>query len=322
MERTGSVAAFLAYAVVYHGLFLLPVLAAVAIGAWGGGGRRDWRWLAGFVGLFALILAVTAWQWPRRLPYLGNVLYDLGAGPLLLPGMVEGRTIAAPVRLGGGWWVVTALAIAGGCFFMASAGRTVARAVSSMRRRAADRDPGFAMFLLLWGLLGIGVLILPPIQARFDRYLLVALAPWGVLGAVWAQELAGRRGYRAAAALTVLGLVFSVAALQDYLAWNHARWAGLRELRVAFAVPVTQINGGYEFNGWYHSDRFVEASRARGEKVFGPLGWWIVEDDYCVSLRRRERFEVIGRVPYFSWLGFERREMLLQRRVEEPELPL
>lgn len=319
-ERIGSILEFLAAALTYQGLFLLPLVAAIALAGIAPGYRPSRRALAGFVTLFVLLLAATAWRWPHRLPYFGNMLYDLGVGPLLLPGMLEGLEIAAPVQMDGGWWAVTILALAAACVFAARAVREATSVFRREQERASVLDYA-ATFLLLWGLFSIGVLILPPILARFDRYLLMALPPWAVLCAYWAQSTRGRWGVRVATAVVAIGLVFSVVCLQDYLAWNRARWAGLERLRAEFEVPLAQINGGYEFNGWFHSDRFVEESRARGEKVFGPRGWWIVEDDYCVSLRPRDRFEVIGRVPYFSWLGFATRDMLLQRRVEDEEWP-
>lgn len=319
--RVGTMAKFLAESVTYMGLFLAPLLVLVATSMlFRKYAMKRAGWVA-FISCVAAILLLTVWARPQRLPYLGNVLYDLGVGPLLLPGMVEGWHIAAPVRIGNGWWPITAAAIVLASIFVV---RSVPLAINALKRnrRAGDAGPSYvSLFLVLWGLGMIAVLILPPIQARFDRYLLMALPPCVVLAALWADRLRVRPSLWTAGVLTALGLVFSVICLQDYLAWNRARWEGLDRLMARDDVPLDQINGGYEFNGWYHSDRFLEASRERGEKVFGAHGWWILQDDYCVSLRPRRHFEVIDRVPYFSWLGFATREMLVERRVEEDDWP-
>jgi hypothetical protein len=266
--------------------------------------------------LLAALALFIAWlivpQWPHRLPNLGNVLYDLGVGPLLMPGMLDGLSIAAPLRIGPEiWWLITAGAFLGASALLAIHLRAALSALSA----SARRDPAcrIELFLALWSLGMLLVLILPPVLARFDRYFVMAQVPATILAA---RRLAARRlkparlAFAAAAAFWLFGLV----CLQDYLAWNAARWRALAALQRDYAAPLEQINGGYEFNGWYHSDRFAEESRHTGSKVFGPLGWWTVKDDYRVSLRPDKRFEVIGVEPYFSWLGWQRREMLIQER--------
>ena len=46
----------------------------------------------------------------------------------------------------------------------------------------------------------------------------------------------------------------------------------------------------------------------------GPIGWWIVDDAYAVSFLPRDGYSEIGREGYFSWLGFEERQVLMLRR--------
>ncbi len=273
--------------------------------------------------VLAALALLIAWliipEWPHRLPNLGNLLLDLGVGPLLMPGMLDGYTIMAPVRLGAGpWWLITALAIPGAAalaalHLRASLGRLTRAAFRDATRRSE-------LFLALWSLAMLLVLIMPPVLAQFDRYFVMAQVPATILAARWLAARSpqpARTAYIAAAAIHLFGLV----CLQDYLAWNAARWKALDALHRGHAAPLDQINGGYEFNGWYHSDHFAEESRRTRKKVFGPLGWWTIEDNYRVSLRPGKHFQIIGTEPYFSWLGFQRREMLLLKRTE-PDPPL
>jgi hypothetical protein len=181
----------------------------------------------------------------------------------------------------------------------------------------------------------VAVLILPPVLARFDRYFVVAQVPLSVLLVrVITRRLRFEPG-RWEYVLPILMYLFSVVALQDYLAWNRARWAALGRLQAEYNAPLDQINGGYEFNGWYHSDRFVEESRATHKKVFGPHGWWIAGDEYSIMgagrpgdanvppgavvrmpLGERKKYNVLSTQPYFTWLGMQRREILLLKRAE------
>jgi len=269
-----------------------------------------------------LVAAVFGWltatDGPPRLPYVGNVWYDLGVGPLLMPGMVEGREILAPVQLRMGWWAPTAFAIACAAIAFVLAMRTLGRLVRSEGERGEARVD---IYLILWAAAMLWVVALPAVAVRFDRYFLMALPPAAIFLMRRLGPQIDTRGYATAAMATGAMYLFGVVALQDYLAWNRARWEALEHLVVDRRVPIERINGGYEFNGWIHSDRYAEESRREGRKVFGPLGWWIVRDDYSVGLRPRERFEVIGAVPYYSWLGFETREMLIQRRTERDPWP-
>lgn len=253
-------------------------------------------------------------EWPYRLPNFGNMLYDLGTGPLLLPGIVNGTNLAAPVQIGAGaWWVITAAAIlwAGG---MAAIHARDAAGIF-IYSRFHDPNRRRELFLSLWSLGMLLILITPPVLARFDRYFVAALVPASILAACW---FAVRLPRPAHMTFIVAGLcwIFSVVCLQDYFAWNAARWKGLTALQRDHAAPIEQINGGYEFNGWFHSDFYAEESRKTGKKIFGPQGWWIRGDEYRVSLRPNKRFEVIGTEPYFSWLGWKQREILLLKRTE------
>ncbi len=271
--------------------------------------------------LVAALSLFIAWliipQWPHRLPGVGNLLVDLGVGPLLMPGMLDGTTIMAGTRIGAGpWRVITALAFVGAGAITALLIRTNLRALMPAALREPGRRTDF--FLALWSLGMLLMLAMPPVAARFDRYFLTALIPTSILTVRWIAARAS--GPAIAAYVTAAALhIFSLACLQDYLAWNTARWEGLASLQRDHQIPLDQINGGYEFNGWYHSDHFAEESRRAGVKVFGPRSWWTLEDNYRVSLRTDKHFEVIGTKPYFSWLGMRRHEMLMLKRIAPDE---
>lgn len=261
-----------------------------------------------------LITYLITSRWPHRLPNLGNLLYDFGIGPLLMPGMLDDNGITAPVHLGAIiWWSITILVIPGAAVLVALHLHAGVHWLTSSERRSASTRAD--LFLALWSIGMVLVLIMPPVLARFDRYFVMAQIPATILAARWLARTApqpARASYAAAAVLWVIGIVCQ----QDYLAWNAARWNALAALQRDHAAPLEQINGGYEFNGWFHSDVYAEESRRTGQKIFGPQGWWIRGDEYRVSLRPNDHFEVIGTEPYFSWLGWERREVLLLKRTE------
>lgn len=273
--------------------------------------------IAIFVVAALLVTYLATRTWPYRLPNLGNVLYDLGVGPLLLPGMVQDSAIAAPVQSPVAlWWIVTGFTILGATALALLHLRAARYWFSPQADRPLHLRDDFFLAMVSTGM--VLVLILPPVLARFDRYLVMAEVPMSIMAVRWLSARQVQPARAAFGVATVLWL-FSVVCLQDYLAWNAARWRAVVALQQTHAAPLEQINGGYEFNGWFHSDIYAEESRRAGKKVFGPKGWWIRGDDYRVSLRPNEHFEVIGTAPYFSWLGWQRREILLLKRTEPDE---
>lgn len=311
-SRIAEVGRHLSVAFTYVSILSVALFAAGAIR------KTEWTKRSGRIAATIAVGSVIVFflgnrQWPYRLPNMGNLLYDFGVGPLLLPGMVEGDAIAAPLRLGSTtWWLLTIIALPGAAAFAILHLRAIFRFSSAWD---GDTDARSELFLALWSLGLLTVLVLPPILGEFDRYFLMAQIPAVILVARWFAK-GDKQPARTAYVVSALVWFVGVVCLQDYLAWNGARWNALAALQRDHGAPLEQINGGYEFNGWFHSDVYAEESRRTGKKIFGTQGWWIRGDDYRVSLRPNKHFEVIGTEPYFSWLGWERREILLLKRTE------
>ena len=323
LERARAVLGHVLVGSVYVSLFTLPILIgrlwpAAETKRWGG-----WR-IAGFAALAGLVSYFVLLPRPHRLPLMGNAIYDLGVGPMLLRGSVIDSEIPAPLRIGWGWWPITALCVLASALFILECLPAAFRAV--IRRPEEGQDPekggpgaGQDLFLFMWGLAMLLILAAPAIPVRFDRYFIIALVPWGILSLKYAKIGVKKRPTVAAVSALAVMYVFSVVCLQDYMAWNGARWRGLERLMTDHTATAEEIDGGYEFNGLLTSDRFAEDPASRGRRSFGPRGWWLVDDLYAVSLHPRDNFEEIGAEPYFTWLGLQTREVLLLRRTREPE---
>jgi hypothetical protein len=210
------------------GLAALPVLLL---------GPRPGSWK-----VFALCLAAVAAcaaAWAGRgdtLPYGG--LFPFCTGMLspegaYTPGLVVGERdvlLTAGVRL-----ALTALGCVGGAALLA---------------RLAGRPRAGAPGLLLPFTL-VQVVLLLIARAVYDRYLEFLLPGALALAGAGAGRLAWR-GVPAAAALALYGAV-SVGLMHDWLAWNAARWA-LGRRAVAAGVRPADIEGGFEWDGWFAPD--------------------------------------------------------------------
>ena len=270
--------------VVYMCVFLAPLLLLVHV-------RRPWGWQAAW----AAGLLTASWfvsrllaappggsltglpNLARSFPYLDNVFYDTGLGPLWLPTW-EGLPGTPHVP---GFQAVHVFSIVAVGFLGLLLPR-LGEFVRSGQRQAVE--------LFLFGATGAMLSLAAMIQAyRFqiaDRYHLP-----GVLGGVLALgAFAGfdassgtdaLRGWgRRAGVVVWLALsLFSVAALHDYFRWNDARWVLVREF-LATGHPPIRLYGGIEVAGWYNYDVW---SRSERPSDGGPGYHCSMPHTYCVD---------------------------------------
>jgi hypothetical protein len=306
---------------IYFGLFLMPFAAAYAV--WLAKNRRGWTWMrnywAGLIVIWLLMFGCGFLLMPRPMPMplLTNIIRDFGVGPLTLHDTTHLYPQWSPVRIGAAfWWGITALSILSATVLaIACFSRFVLPALNRPKR---TRPPvRHAQHLFLVGATAAHLLALqnPWITVLFDRYLLPSFVPLAILAAVLLTRLNIRRGAIAAPTVCAIFFAFSVVSLQEYFAWNTARWEAVEILRTKYNADDEQIEGGYEFNGMHTSDRFMEANNTTDFVEFGPYGWWTFNPEYAISFLPREGFEEIESVPYFSWLGMDERELWILRRV-------
>lgn len=267
----------------------------------------------------AILWIVTVLFMPqlKSMPYLGNMLYDLGVGPMLMRGNIVDGSLITPIHIGNVWWIVTFACLLGsvlliGTLFEKSAYPVFQRGESHTSDLDAPRQ-----FLGLLVCAYVGVLFFPGLAIIYDRYTIMALAPLGIL--VLSGMNPGIIPTRAAFAVCACLYLFSVVALQDYMAWNTARWEASAQVQEEYDAKPGDIDGGYEYNGWVLSPQYLENHLPGSRINYGPKGGWIVRDNYAISFVPRENFKVIEKVPYYSWLGFTERNILILERTADDE---
>ncbi|MCF6286603.1 MAG: hypothetical protein L3K26_15625, partial [Candidatus Hydrogenedentes bacterium] len=309
-QQLYGAAKFYVVSLVYLALFVMPLLIGAAwewhrqpCGCW----KRRLLWT---LPVFAALTVLVAMTSPHRLPFLGNILYDGGLGPMTLGSRVVDGGAGAPAAWGGGWWISTLLGLLGSAWMLValagwvrSSNGTVKSDESTKRRQQ--------FFLGTWALLMIFALYNPWLPVRFDRYLLGAFIPVVVLVAGVAHSVSLRlRVVQVFFLLLIFG--FSLAAQHDYMAWNRVRWQALDGLLDAGVAPE-RIDGGYEFNGWHTSHHFIDAMGSKAFLYSGPKGWWVIDDAYAVDWQERPGYTVREALPYDTWLGRGRRLLVLER---------
>lgn len=298
----------------YGGLFLFPVAyfllgrACRRAGAW-----RISQWAAFFavVGVYALAFMVGA----RPLPLLPNILRNTGVGPLTLWDTYFKNPAWSPVSVPQFVWYAlsTAAAIAAGALTAHLLGSLLGTARTSMRSQTLRVRRTQHLFLIVWAFLLAFSPFNPGLNIYFDRYLLPACIPM-LLYAAAGLNLRGKFARLWIGAPVAAMYIFSIVSLQDYLAWNRARWDAIETLRSKYGAVKEQIDGGYEFNGLYTSDAFRALHADRPAYYSGERPWWVIEEKYAVSFLPRDGYETIDTLRYDSWLSGERSMLVLKKR--------
>jgi len=260
-----------------------------------------------------------------RMPFLLNVLYDTGLGPVTLDPTYYGPP-ATPVHPG--LWSVVTILTAVGVVILGSIFTLGTPSVLARRTPPANRHLVLFLLMSVWAVTAFEVVFSHREEGGlFDRHVLTVALPVLLLAAVLGRDTAVSRmrqtrtdpttaryvarstiGFPAALAVVVVLAWFSVSATHDYMAWNRLRWQLGDDLLKEGVDPLT-ISGGFEFNAWHNYDTF----RARGNirKIYY---WWYDNLEYLITMEPQERYRVRRRLDYYSWL--HRRSLpvyLLQR---------
>jgi Dolichyl-phosphate-mannose-protein mannosyltransferase len=274
-------------------------------------------WLPQFLYWFKRLFfhkeAIWLQNYPYRMPLMVyRTLLDFGLGPLQLPDFHPVTTL----QIHEGWWPITLIALGvSGLLFLALVDRwrDSFRIFGSFRNTDRNQD----CFLAVWGILSLAAAYNPLRAVTLDRYLLPALVPFMLL---LARDLAQNwpKAMKSVVLSTLCIGLFSLISLQDYLAWNQTAWTAHHRLETFYQVPSTAVKGIDTFNGWYNSDAYMKRHHTQSWwniDVDGK-GPWVLDDQYIIaSVEPRPGYQVLERIPYFSWLGWQERNVLIFKRL-------
>lgn len=186
------------------------------------------------------------------------------------------------------------------------------------------RDRKFPSALLVFTLLQFFILMTYPFM--MDRYAEV-LFPGAIflIAARCSQAGIGRFAGIAAAALS--GLI-AVALFHDWLAWNTARWDLGREAIAAKAIQPMDIEGGFEWNGWYGRNDpawvpvLKDSSAADNDSAslllqFSRSNFPTVTGRFALAFSQPTNAMVVATLPYSSWLPPEKKIFFLVQQKRE-----
>lgn len=278
------------HVMLYLGVFALPALAALlASGRLDARRARTLRWP--FATWFVLLACTTAWTYRAGefgMPYLDGVITREGIGGATIGG-TKPRVTPDDV-----FEIVSLVAPFAG----AAVAALWTDALANARREIAGR--GAVLLLASLGMAGLTA----PMVKLWDEYLLVFLP--ASLYLVLREAGLSARGLVAGGLVCASMLAYALPEQAEYLAWNDARWRLGRQLVQQGAAPQ-QIQGGFEWVGWYDFEAALPLAIAagRGDDLFGWVA--VFPDQYFMAFQplgvTNGRSKVSGVVPYRSRFG-------------------
>ena len=295
-------------AIFYFTLFSFPLLILEWASAKPKWGMRSWvkrvSALWGILAIAAGVMAVTARteyrvedKIHRFFPFLGNILTPYGIGPITLTDVYWGPNPLQPKVHEEFWMIVEVILL-----FLASGWILRWERRQSESRQSKTCGSVISDFGLIFTILTFFTAVQAYHYAIFDRYYEPALMGcliWLSGGSV--NQVNFKRSLKAVLAL-VLFLVasLSVGATHDLFAWNQARWT-LFQRAVSRGVPITDIDGGYEINGWFAFEEGRPNSQSRGCGLVQP--WHCGNRSYKIVMDSSSGVRVLDAESVHSWIG-------------------
>jgi len=136
----------------------------------------------------------------------------------------------------------------------------------------------------------------------YDRYSLDSA--WALVIAVPIAIPWDRAGAKIAAVLALLAIgFFSIMGVQEYFAWNRARWSMWHDLR-ARGMPIEQIDGGVEAWSFYE---LANADRKKAARGHPPR-------QYLIAFHAVPGYRLVETRPFEGFLGLRRGVIYLLQR--------
>ena len=295
---------------IYLGVFLFPFLLIVFPVQWKGFSIKE-RWLGSAGALLFLAGVIACLLDIHRIMPLGMpLLYDFGLGNETC---MSGETLFTPKAPVLFWQVVTGVGLLGGGWLVLH----IVVALKRLFKALVTRKDLSAQWGTVLCFSAICIHFFPyGISGHFDRYQLFYIP----LVLFWIIQSCGsmpRLSFRSFAPLAWILLIivgfFSIAATHDCLTQNRTRWGVLRYLMNEGKISPFEIDGGYEFNGWYTYD-------PNYRKKASLSWWWVADDKYRVTSGPIPGYSVLFQAAYVQWMPPRKRSIFALKRIAEKRL--
>lgn len=275
---------------IYQGIFLFPFMLTAVPWQWKNFSFKERLWGGAGALLYGVGAVLFLAALRRLMPLSLGMFYDLGLGDET--SISGGRMLLpkAPLLF---WQILTAIGVLGSGWLVFHIGIMMKRLILAIIRKKDVSDQWGSVLCFT----AICVYFFPlGLAGHFDRYQLFYMP----LFLFWMIQSNGgvlpklSRFLFPVVVLLLAGIcVFSSLATRDYLNRIRTRWGVLRHMMSAQKISPLEIDGGYEFNGWYTYD-------PNYRKKTGMNWWWVVDDKYRVSNGPVPEYRILHMEPYVN----------------------
>ena len=295
---------------VYLALFLLPFIITVFSRNFQYYRQKKMILLSIFSVVVVMVLGSLSLTNRKMMPFLGNVLNGFGLGPLTLRDTYFFRLnyFSTPFVIKILWLLLTIISILATVLLIYYLLLATVK-IFNRDQDSNDQQNKWLITFIISGLFSYLSLVIA--SGRFDRYLL-PLLPLSMVAIVLSTRdiIKKNVGNKITSLVVIIVLIygaFTIGATHDYLAWNRSRWEALNDLMKESRILPNNIDGGYEFNGWYLHDYKYKGNP---DKSF----WWVDNDDYIISFGPLEGYETVKKYPFRKWLFFDQGNIFVLHR--------
>lgn len=239
---------------------------------------------------------------------LGNVFYGLGLGPRLLRDVYF-------LNLNNEWLFdnITKISL----YILGFIGALIAFnsllinmfVAKNQENNGLNRHKIFYMFLICGY---FATFIIP--EFFFDRYLIQLCLPLMYL-CILNINTFSQRLFNISLVWIFVYFLFSNLLIRDYFVWNKAKWGALTFLTKEMNISPREIDGGFEFNGWFlaTAEPPIKADGSNSDK-----SWWFVDrDTYLLSFNEIPNYSVVKRLGYTQLLPYKQQFIYINKKNNE-----
>ena len=280
---------------IYLGLFLLPF--TLMLPSPFAGLKPRIRFYGGIIsGGFVVGSSIILLMLNKVLPQMDNVIIKSGIGPITLHDIYLFKLPNIEPLPSFIWILVTAIAILGGGLLIL---QIIGQLIQLYYNRSDIKNSPDSIVKIFF--FSASILYFLPIiftNHPFDRWLL-PLIPL-LCSAMMVPTTANLTKKRfisvpSVAFIMIVMAIFSITGTRDYLSWNRARWQALNNLIEKESISPNEIDGGFEFNGWYlyNSNEPITAQK----NIWGGNN-----TRYMITMGPVRGFEFYREYTYDKWL--------------------
>lgn len=302
------------FSLIYLGLFLFPLLILLFSFKFKEFSSKQRKVNIIRLSVFFVIIFTLFSLRNLRMPLVGNILIDFGLGPS--PGLLNNYLSQAPKIL---WTVITAIGIFGAGLLLYYLWLAIWKIVTYYSDNETQESIWLITFIVSFiliyffplGLLGLSW------QGFYDRYL-ITLLPFLMMMVLWftskIYKSVRKRLMPPVLVIMLMVSIFTIVATHDFLSSHRVFWQALNQLVEEYQIPPDQINGGFEFGGWYlcnHKRRISEDKYVNFSCLWGDKN-----DNYVMAFRPVKGYKEIKQYPFSTWMPYTQKNILLLQKIK------